>query len=1245
MGMFFHNKSKKPLYLTGIAITVSCSVFYSIASARAATFGHHVSDYVSANIGFADLSQQEEDFAAQELKAYEDNLSKTEYVIDGNFEELKSKEALTSAINDKGEDVKSLRILSEAREDLNKAQRMHNLKQTLPQYKKVYQDYADMQEQMKQAVANVKKSGECVINMMAPYYSNATAVWFGGDCIYYRDSQILCHYENGKSAQSDEPSAGDFDILCPDDSEQSCYVQQLSSSEITGGVAKYLLTLYSEAKDQDAAGDTEAFFDVSESTITGGYATRAQTERSEPQATPDKLKESAFTTTRDSDGIDHDDLIDKMTSEDTDSDSVDSSSHMKNQKKGEEEKEKARKDSLIRWVIGSEVAKELNIDLDTGEHEWGNRANKFPLWYDQMFFYDQYINGKYDNIAEYIREMPQIELLMNVLQTLNPISDLTAEENEEISEQDKEEELKKQPAILTKLQEIWQEYKQDNLDAIKQKYENSEISIDLPNAALSDLEMKLIEQEIAASEQRIAAITTKFEQKSAEKRAELERWNQILDDANTHLSEANIEYNKGGEVIKNADSTTPQAEEGIEYSRKIYAGRDLSADSPQNASFNQTILQNKKDSTQARETQTKTLNIAQRYEDIIKTAEEKIKKIKEDLELMRVEYVKQLSDAEAREKTNFEQFVAELRASRNTDILAETFADMSPLDFPAKLAQCLKDYALKQVENAKQEIQTIQANESIYYVESAGKVQNIHRTMIDKITKITVDDLAECAVLKKISNLSDNSGDKDKKLTFNILSDVCKAEFCTTPDTEYFVGAIGLPRDFASPRSPLDFSSAPVREIFHFDIIDFNNLDKYYIDKNDISSNKKIFTSAESFLKFLDAGLADFEYEDKEYASTVPIVWKYILRRHALVQKNIDLEALLGEPEKTDVLLPISNNNQKGVLRSGVFPCMINNEYALDIRNGVKDQLYSYVIARIPNNDAYENLPQCQGITLEKDKGRVVIYDTEIGQGFSADNMETLPSKPEKSSELGMILAYVVDEGTMFNAILRAPMFNSADKSSLPHRLSFNQNLLKAIATINKTEDMEDDEQAAKFYMANRVLFERNQFGDYLDQVEAETIVADELDKLEQQMIEVRQNLYETLSAAEYTVADDFSLLNQQDYDQAAEVMDAQKKLYMDLATQKLNSLSKNGEISQNIRDKTAQLEHKIAVLQKDSDEIVAINGDEALDELEEKIKTRQADIAVTDRYQKLADADAERRKKHVRAPYCASYINSETTK
>jgi hypothetical protein len=102
--------------------------------------------------------------------------------------------------------------------------------------------------------------------------------------------------------------------------------------------------------------------------------------------------------------------------------------------------------------------------------------------------------------------------------------------------------------------------------------------------------------------------------------------------------------------------------------------------------------------------------------------------------------------------------------------------------------------------------------------------------------------------------------------------------------------------------------------------------------------------------------------------------------------------------------------------------------------------------------------------------------------------------------------------------------------------------------------------------------------------------------------------------------------------------MDEQKNIYLDLAIQKLQSLPKGAGASQNLRDKSMKLLRKIAVLQKDSDEVVAVSGNEELDELEEKIKQQKADKSVSEKYKEKDLEEQEREKKHVQAPYCAFY-------
>ncbi|MBR6355458.1 MAG: hypothetical protein IKR92_01260 [Alphaproteobacteria bacterium] len=1200
---------------------------------------------VSAQAAFADLSPEEEEFAESELSGYEESLLSHENVIDGTFEDADHPDGFTLTIGEREDDIASLEIIGEARSDLNQAQKIHNLKKTLPEYKKVYQDYADAQAKMEQAKANLQASGECVENMMAPYYDNPSAVWLGGSCTYYREGQLACHYEPEKSADDESESDGLFDILCPDNGAYNCYVQELRSSNITGGVAKYLLELYSAAKDEDAAGDTEAFINTEEEQQDGGYVSRATITTGGEGSEVSEDEDGLFASTRDSDDTMDEHQLAKMSEQTSDTDSGETVSNMKDQEKGEEEKEQARKDSLIRWVIGSEVAKELALDLDTGEHNWGSVRQKFPLWNDQIAYYDQYIDGKYENIEDYINSMKQVDMLLKLATTLNVIYPYKVIEGiPPISAETQREEAK---SALTELGDTLKKMKEGLFGAPANQEED---------VTFDEIYNKQIEDAIAAENAKIEAIKFEYEQNRAALLRRLKALYAVMNEANTNLDDLNQEYNQNNEIVKKGDATTPEAKEGLDYGKTLYTNRKLSADSPQNTEFNATQENNTKNSADARNKQATAANKAEQYEHIVKVAEEQVKKVKEDLDVLRRQYVKKLSDAEASGRTQFTEFTESLRASRQIGEWTSATNEVSPLKLSESLLTCIKTYALSKVSEAKTKIDKMKDDQSLYYVAGAEKVQEIHNKMIKEITEIPLDKLAECAALGEINDF-DNNSEEDIAPVINVFKDICKDGLCTTPDSDYFVGAIGLPRDFSAPKPPLEFSSAPLHEVFHFDIIDFNNVDKYYEDKDDIYSNKKMFTSFESFLNFLNTSSSGFEYGGTTYDSTVPVIWKYILKRHAFVQKEMDLTALLGDDEEAEAD-SLAANNENTILRAGIFPCMATDKYVVDVmkpeklslpfflKDKIKNTLYTYNLNRKPDNPdgEYGNIPECRAVELKSVDGKVVVYDKEAGLSVSIDDIGTLRPGASRSSELGTIMSYVVDEGTVMEAMIKAGLLGHkiVDRASLPHRFTFNQTILDAIADINKTEDLTDDDEAVKFYMASRLLYDSNQFGDYLEQVEYESIVADSMEKIKKQIDEISGKLNDVFSAANYAISDDFNLLNESDYETAAKIMDEQKELYLDLATQKLDNIPDNKIKSQNIRDKKDKLLHKRALLQYDSEEVVTINGSEEIDELEDKIKNQQADRTVNEKYKEKEDEELERQKKHKRMPYCAFYPTVE---
>lgn len=68
------------------------------------------------------------------------------------------------------------------------------------------------------------------------------------------------------------------------------------------------------------------------------------------------------------------------------------------------------------------------------------------------------------------------------------------------------------------------------------------------------------------------------------------------------------------------------------------------------------------------------------------------------------------------------------------------------------------------------------------------------------------------------------------------------------------------------------------------------------------------------------------------------------------------------------------------------------------------------------------------------------------------------------------------------------------------------------------------------------------------------------------------------------------------------------------------------------------RLLHGVAVLEKDNEEKVQISAEEDLDELEEKIKTSEADKAVLDVYDKEEQKSFNKQLSKMHAPYCAVY-------
>ena len=185
--------------------------------------------------------------------------------------------------------------------------------------------------------------------------------------------------------------------------------------------------------------------------------------------------------------------------------------------------------------------------------------------------------------------------------------------------------------------------------------------------------------------------------------------------------------------------------------------------------------------------------------------------------------------------------------------------------------------------------------------------------------------------------------------------------------------------------------------------------------------------------------------------------------------------------------------------------------------------------------------------------------------------------------------------------------------------------------TIAKIKN-DDKEKEAAFYLANRSLFDRNQFGDFLNQSEQEALAREGLMKIENQIDEIRQNLRDIFKDTDIVITDDFDLLNEEDYKAAADALDEQKGIYINKAETEIQKVK---GFTDAVKTRTEKMLHSIAVLEADSEEIVQLSGDEDIDELTDKIRNRTADNAVADKYDQEREEAQERRIRQLQPPYC----------
>lgn len=81
-----------------------------------------------------------------------------------------------------------------------------------------------------------------------------------------------------------------------------------------------------------------------------------------------------------------------------------------------------REMEMLAWTIGAKAMQELADDQYSASPKWGESYRKFAIWNDQKSYYNQYIDGKYENMKEYLDRVNFKSRITNMARELNNLS-------------------------------------------------------------------------------------------------------------------------------------------------------------------------------------------------------------------------------------------------------------------------------------------------------------------------------------------------------------------------------------------------------------------------------------------------------------------------------------------------------------------------------------------------------------------------------------------------------------------------------------------------------------------------------------------------------------------------------------------------------------------------------------------------------------------------------------------------------
>lgn len=1114
---------------------------------------------------------------------------------------------VVSSLAGKEEDLKNQTILAESLAAIDEARRMHNLKQQLPNMKDSFVTYNKVKAEHEKTLEHVIQSHICALSYMDDSYKNEEAVWLGNCSL--GEQYFECKYNPAKSLDDDTPSFGLFDGKC---GTEKCYYMDLGDYYKVGGTGGWLANMYKEInadlnptsaryrKEADESGQKNILHMSAQDGDfpADGKSSLTMTDNIENSSGEDEGENNELKLQINEEGI-IEDVLDR----------------------------EARAADLLTWSLGASLNQQIAADTVSATTKLGDAKNKFPLWVDQMNFYNQYIDEKYNNIGEYLKTEPLYEILVNIGLLVNErygyIDDVDEEGVVIKSKETKRQEVK------NRLQQLLNGLIEDSSEKAVAKV-----------AAL-----------IAQEEAELKSITDNYlsERRLLEEErkgffADLEKVSIKLDKARDDLSKANDD-------IITADEAIPVDTAGEEYIKKQkpkdkkaeeerFVRHDLPVEEyPQYKEYNEDKKKQDESRNEAKSLKEDLIGQIERYESERENIRASIDAVEEKIDELRGRYV--VKYYEQIQKNNVEiDYISANRLSAAERAVAVAISRYPVLAIAQGSMEKVRENALKELEILVEKLNTMKENKELYYAENNSTVVGLHDEFIAKIAgdgNLGSQDEMSGLLASMFSNVAENSGADDK----------------------YFVGIIPQKKDFAAPKAPVKFSSAPVREIFHFDIEDYDAIDKHFDSGEDIpETNENVLLVGQIFIDSYQSSVDDYvtvtnKYEHKddveiEPTMDFPEIWYYVLKNRPFEEKQIDLHKFLNS----------GNNEGVTFLRSGMYPCKAGSS----IMDVVSTDDYPWAAY---SSGGKEAINECMYIDGEK--------DLEANQNIQIK--ASTPAELKGASELGQILDYIEKAQIVPGPI---PVIKKTG------RLTFRQELQHAVYIINKYAGMDENGDYTPYYLYRRAMLDTNVFGDFLDNVALENksregmenvknqiygnpeakvlvneicnavnksgyalkinenysteVVTDEEedDEIVIKPCQIENNVLSDGTTEIINHRDEFDLTDDDLYQQTEKAFEDKKTKNMNKAKEKLGKIK--NVVTDSLKNKIERAKAELKLLEIDEDEIVNLSGDETEEELKEKIKNYKADNAVKDEYIEKRDDTLDKSIDSLRPPYCQSY-------